>query len=617
MVRRLVFGVIGVMSAVAFSAVGCGSRDGFDEPGGGAFAEGGADSGAFNSDLPPGSCTGPRCSSDLRGQVDCEGNSLMTCPPDQGCTGNGTCVPACQAATDSKGSIGCDFYAVNPDIFTGDGAAGGCFAAFIANTWSTPATVKVEYAGRTLDPATFGRIPTGSGASITYQPLPGGKIPPGQVAILFLNRKGTNPPGLVTDCPVGIVPAITDVDTAAHGSAMGNAFHITTDAPVSAYDILPYGGGRSALTSATLLLPTSAWGTNYVGVDGYRDGVGPLSLPFLEIVAQEDGTSVTINPTANIVAGTGVAAASKGAATSYVLNRGQVLQLEPAAGTGLPPYSPSLSGSVIESDKPVGLWGGKTSVGIVSCCDDSAHQQIPPIRALGSEYVGIRYRNRYDAIEEAPPWRMVGAVDGTILTWDPVVPTGAPTTLSRGQVVEFMSNGPFVAKSQDPQHPFYMSAHMTGAASFDPSQNGKNGPADGRGDPEFVNVIPPGEFMQSYVLFADPTYPETNLVVTRVRAPSGFKDVTLDCAGTLTGWQAIGTSDRYEYTRIDLSRHNFQPQGQCDNGRHEMRSAGSFGVTVWGWGSAESGSFKSQYVSYAYPAGASVLPINDVVVVVR
>ena len=37
----------------------------------------------------------------------------------------------------------------------------------------------------------------------------------------------------------------------------------------------------------------------------------------------------------------------------------------------------------------------------------------------------------------------------------------------------------------------------------------------------------------------------------------------------------------------------------------------------WGWGSAESGGFSSQYVSYAYPAGASVLPINNVVVVVR
>jgi hypothetical protein len=264
------------------------------------------------------------------------------------------------------------------------------------------------------------------------------------------------------------------------------------------------------------------------------------------------------------------------------------------------------------------VWGGQSSLSITSCCDESAHQQIPPVRALGNEYVGVRYRNRYDGIEEAPPWRVVGAVDGTTLEWDPVQPTGAPSTLTAGQVAEFLTNGPFVVRSQDDKHPFYMSAHMTGAASYDPSQNGKGSTNDGRGDAEFVNVIPPGEFMQSYVLFADPTYPETNLVVVRAKSATGFKDVTLDCAGPLGGWKPVGTGLAYEYTRIDLVRHNFQPQGSCDNGRHEMKSVGSFGVTVWGWGSHETDpGFSSQYVSYAYPAGASVLPINDVVVVVR
>jgi hypothetical protein len=49
-----------------------------------------------------------------------------------------------------------------------------------------------------------------------------------------------------------------------------------------------------------------------------------------------------------------------------------------------------------------------------------------------------------------------------------------------------------------------------------------------------------------------------------------------------------------------------------------MKSAAPFGVTVWGWGSAATGDmthgFYSQYVSYAYPAGAGVTPINNVVI---
>jgi hypothetical protein len=84
------------------------------------------------------------------------------------------------------------------------------------------------------------------------------------------------------------------------------------------------------------------------------------------------------------------------------------------------------------------------------------------VRALGSEYVAVRYRNRYAGTEESPPWRIIGAANGTVLSWDPAPPAGAPSTLSLGEVTEFETNGPFVVKSQDESHPFYVSAHMTG-----------------------------------------------------------------------------------------------------------------------------------------------------------
>jgi hypothetical protein len=128
-----------------------------------------------------------------------------------------------------------------------------------------------------------------------------------------------------------------------------------------------------------------------------------------------------------------------------------------------------------------------------------------------------------------------------------------------------------------------------------------------------VNVIPPDQYLASYVFFTDPTYPDTNLVFVRKKAVDGaFKDVTLDCAGTLTGWQPIGSD--YEYTRLDLIKGNFEKQGACDNGRHEATSATAFGLTVWGWGSSITTTFSTSAVSYAYPAGASVQPINDVVI---
>lgn len=529
-----------------------------------------------------------------------------------GGSGNTGGSPEC-ANTDQKTSSGCDYYAVDPEI-TFD-ATGGCYAAFVVNPWDFDITVSVDWKGQALDASTFGYIPNGSGSAINYFPLQNSVIPPGQIAILFLNRFGFSPLGLNTDCPAGIVPAINNVDAATHGTAMGNAFHISTSAPVVAYDIYPYGGGQSALTSATLLLPTSSWGDNYIGVSAFGNGVTlpipglPIPAPTMAIVAHENGTAVTINPTADITPGATVPGTAKGVPVTYNLNQGEVLQFTQGA---------ALDGSIIQANHNIGLWAGASALGIESCCDESAHQQIPPIRALGSEYVGVRYRNRYDGVEETPPWRIIGAVGGTNLTWEPAPPPGAPTTLGVGEIAQFNAAGPFVVRSQDTQHPFYMSAYMTGAAKYDPEQNGTGGSADGRGDAEFVNVIPPGEYLNRYVFFTDPTYPETNLIIVRTKGLNGFEDVVLDCAGPLTGWQPLGWSGNYEYTYFDLVRGNFEPQGNCNNGRHEITSDVPFGLTVWGWGSKATGQqlsgFYSQYVSYAYPGGASVAPINDVVI---
>ncbi len=83
-------------------------------------------------------------------------------------------------------------------------------------------------------------------------------------------------------------------------------------------------------------------------------------------------------------------------------------------------------------------------------------------------------------------------------------------------------------------------------------------------------------------------------------------------AGTLTGWTDINPS--FQFTRADLSNGNFQKQGNCNNGQHVASSDGTFGLTVWGWGSNASTGFMSEAVSYAYPAGASVQPVNAVIV---
>ena len=276
------------------------------------------------------------------------------------------------------------------------------------------------------------------------------------------------------------------------------------------------------------------------------------------------------------------------------LNKGQHAQLTQAA---------ELTGSIISSNLPVGLMSAHNCMNVpagVSYCDHG-EQMIPPVHALGNSYANVMYRPR-TANETSTFWKIVGAVDGTTLTYSSAV--SGPATVNKGDAVTFQTGTPFVVTSQDADHPFEMFQYMT-SSTFS---------GEGYGDPDFVDSVPPEQYLSDYVFFADPTYPETNLVLTRERDGGQFADVTIDCVGVVGGWQPIDSADTIEYTRVDLVTGNFAAVGTCNNGLHTASSPNKFGLTVWGWGSAATGLFSTQAVSYAYPAGQSIKKINNVVI---
>src|SRR5262249_17395913 len=107
-------------------------------------------------------------------------------------------------------------------------------------------------------------------------------------------------------------------------------------------------------------------------------------------------------------------------------------------------------------------------------------------------------------------------------------------------------------------------------------------------------------------------YPETDIVLIRPRAQDGqFHDVTLDCQnGPIQGWQSIDNT--YQYARVDVQTGQFAPVGMCSNGRHEIRSDAPFGLQVCGWGTPVTNPSTAN-VSYGYPGGMNVQPINNVI----
>jgi hypothetical protein len=442
-------------------------------------------------------------------------------------------------------------------------------------------------------------------------------------------------------------------------------------------------------------MPTNTWDTNYVIANAYKASpllsaptpdcqsgtADPRAGPTTVIVASQDSTHVTINPKVAIDAVPLVAGTDAGVPITYTLNQGQYLQITPDHDASTDNLE--LTGSALQSDKPVGVIGGSTLMDVPATCQtlraDSAQQMIPPVHALGSEYVAVRYSNRHPetGVDESPPWRLVGVVSGTQVTFDPPRSAigfngtrngvafdpslnGVVTSfeLGTGDLVEFTDPGPFVVNSQDPNHPFFFASYMTGGGCNGTLLDSgvcasSTSDFQGFGDPEFIVVVPPAQYLPRYTFFTDPTYPETNLVVVRVRdaATGQWPDVTLDCpvpppvgAGVLTGWSPVGTSGNYEMTRPFLSTGNFAGVNGCDNGVHSITASfasptvdGSvlvprFGVTIWGWGNDQTYPYDgdgpngpagflqdesdprfTRWVSYGYPAGANFQPLNTAV----
>lgn len=563
----------------AFGGGGSGGGTGAGTTTGTGATGGGISLGGFGGGTP----TTFGCSPDLTKVVDGDGNVIEECPPDQGCSA-GECVPACQAAADSKGNVGCDFVVATPHFYVG--ITPPCFAVFVANNWPKEAKLSIERGGVPYDVTQFGRIPNQDPTPANWPAVPATGVPPGEVAVLFLSQDPSSYNAGPLTCPVP--PAVSvGGGTAVQSTGRGQAWHVTSDVPISAYDILPFGGASSYLPSAELLLPTSAWGDNYVAVLP-KDSSGP---PWGQLVAMADNTKIDVLPSTPLPAGTNVDAAPQNQTTSFMLNAGEYIQWQ---------LTVEMTGSILKSDKPVAFTGGNGYICYTSATSqgggcDSAHQQIPPVAALGFEYVAPPYNRRLDGQYESIPYRIVGAVDGTTLTYDPPV-AGAPPSVGVGQKFDFEASGPFRVTSQDKDHPFYVGQLMTGCFV--------TGGDSSSGDEEYVNILPPAQFLSKYVFFTDPTYPTTQLVFVRSKLKDQFYDVNLECLGNVSGWTPVGGNGQYEVALVEIIK-NGAGNGACTNGPQVAESEGPFGVMVWGL---------STYASYAYPAGGSVAPINTVVV---
>ena len=194
---------------------------------------------------PPPSCTGLRCSRDIKRVVDgCTGEVVQECGPSRDVR-RGVRRPM-HGGGAREGIDGLLVLHLPPED---PGWAGSCFAAMVANTWDRPRPSRPSTAraarSRRVD------LHGGHGRDRAKYTKLEGPLPPGQVAIVFLSEKPPRRPPRVRRGSVGALGGDPIASTARRSRRRSRSRR----RPVSAYSIYPYGGAKTYFPTATLLLP--------------------------------------------------------------------------------------------------------------------------------------------------------------------------------------------------------------------------------------------------------------------------------------------------------------------------------------------------------------------------
>jgi hypothetical protein len=475
---------------------------------------------------------------------------------------------ACQRAAMTHDPLGCEYFVFGmgndpPIVFEAS-----CTVLFVSNPGDAPAHLRLTWRAAPVDLSSSARLVAGQGRTPGYTALVGDELPPGASAVIALIEGAVGSP--IFHCP--FQAAVTERTAAAgEGQPPADTFRLLASEPVSATYFWPYGGYyETEGAAAATLRSAESWSADYIDVGTFKPGRPPSELPyptpsFTGLLAREQ-TRITL--------------AGDGGPFTITLEGGTAL---------LSPRDDLFIGTKVSADHPFGLFTGSESLdapfGIRP--DNQVLHSVSPPAAWASEYAAVKFPDR---LEPDPAfWRFVAKADGTILTYEPATPPGAPTTINAGELVVFSGTGSFVVRSQDDSHPFHVSQMMPSAftnCELDDAGFIRSGGNCQSVYPQLLTVPPVAEFAQRVAFLTEPYFPDTSLVVTRHADEDGtFRDVSLDCAGVLTGWHAVGLGDRYQTTRVALSNEAFEPQpyaaGLCDNGAHAMRSDGLFTVAVW------------------------------------
>jgi IgGFc binding protein len=554
----------------------------------------------------PGACIAGSCTRCLPGERVCKNEDEVWQCDDTGqaevlyqdCNGAatgqvcnlGACQGLCELSLKWNSYMGCDYWGADLDnAFVSGGedgyydAQGKQYAIVVSNPHPEyPATVTIEWfdealgvpvevLGSVYDPDLGPEL----GFSELFATAP---IAPGELRTFNLPRRDVN----------GSVQAPL-------------AYHVRASIPVTAYQFNPLDNEGVFSNDASLLLPSNVLGSYYYVMT--REQTFNTLRGYLTVIAVEAGeTKVEVRVTAPTLVGaeSNLPHYEPGDSFLRTLRQYDVLNIETDA------LGADLTGSRITTSKRVAVFGGSEAanapntnhcgadglcewdgetecqayadcMAFNTCCADHLEQQLFPVKSWGKRYLAAK---SFDRGLEADVWRVIASEDGTQVTTIPVqidIPV-----LNAGEWVDFESREHFELHAKKP----VMVGQFLAAA--DAPWPGKDDEDAGIGDPAFILLVPTEQFRTDYVFLAPDKYAQNYVTIV---LPTGvdlqFDGVTVD-EGSL---EDLGLGDHR------VARFLIEP------GPHVVRAEAPVGVYVYGY---------DRYVSYGYPAGLDLAPINPV-----
>lgn len=374
---------------------------------------------------------------------------------------------------------------------------------------------------------------------------------------------------------MSIAPATT--------GAGGVAYRIESDRPIVAYQFQPLDNTDPVYSNdASILLPTHVLGDDYSAITGDATLVATDAFSasdtntgaFVSVVATEDGTTISLFPTATLHPGT---------VEDVMLDRGEVFTAI-SSERGAPSFG-NLSGTRVVADAPVAVFGGSVATSEPSsanaCCADHVEHQLLPLTAWGTAYLASPTPAAMGAGDDATVYRITAAFDDTTLEYDPAPPPGAPTSLDAFETASFVTDAPFSVRAADEDRAFAIAQFLLSNNYF----GGLLRP----GDPSMIVLPAAAQFQDRYDFLVPQGYAANFVTVVR---PAGAA-VELDGAAVTAGFTALGDLDgqAYEYAHVSVT-----------GGSHAISADAPISIVVAGHASD---------VSYGYVGGSGVEAIGE------